>query len=371
MKTQELLAQANSRLRNARVGVAIESRGNRLYLRATLPPRPDSIKSRPYQQRIALATRANESGISIAEAEARKVGALLNCQIFSWEPYWKPKQLPVLTSGDWIARFEQHYFERRARNPKSETTWKGDYWAVLRRRPPDQPLTPELLQAAIIKTPPDTKTRKRFCMVLQALANFAELNTNFKAMAGSYSPKRVTPRDLPDDQLIAVWRSEIKNDAWRWAYGAIATYGLRPHEIFFLDVHDLAAGGYILSVLDGGKTGARRVWPCYPEWIDTFELRAPQIPVANGKTNSNLGERCAQYFRRAGMPFQLYDLRHCWAIRSLEFGLDISLAAQQMGHSLQVHTDLYHHWISDRQHQRAFDALMMRPDRLQASSIVH
>lgn len=362
MDIQGKLNQANGRLRAAKVGVVIEVKGNRLYLRATLPPRPGSDKAQPHQQRLALGYHANPALLSRAESEARKVGALLDCKEFAWEPYLAPQALPQVAISDWIARFEQHYFERRARNPKTETTWKGDYWAVFRRLPLEQPLTGRLLTAAILETPPDTKTRKRFCMVLQALADFAGLDASFKAMAGTYSPKRVTPRDLPDDRTIAAWFGEIKNDAWRWAYGALAAYGLRPHEIFFLDTHDLKADGYILSVLDG-KTGARRVWPCYPEWIDFFDLRSPRIPAVSGKTNSNLGERCDQYFRRAGMPFQLYDLRHCWAIRSLEFGLDISLAAQQMGHSVQVHTDLYHHWISDRQHQRAFEALMMRRDR--------
>ncbi|MFW6359494.1 MAG: hypothetical protein ACOC0N_09850, partial [Chroococcales cyanobacterium] len=32
----------------------------------------------------------------------------------------------------------------------------------------------------------------------------------------------------------------------------------------------------------------------------------------------------------------------------MEFGLDLSLATQPMGHSVKVHTDIYHHWISER-----------------------
>lgn len=227
-----------------------------------------------------------------------------------------------------------------------------------------QALTPEILTAAILTTEPDTKTRKRFCTALQALARFAAIEFDVKPMTGNYSPKRVTPRDLPDDRLIASWFDRIHNPAWRWAYGRIATFGLRPHEIFYLDTSDLEAGGYILSVLDGGKTGARRVWSCYPEWVDAFSLRLPRVPAVTGRNNSDLGERCSHYFRRdAKLPFHLYDMCHCWAIRTQEFGLDVSLAAQQMGHSVQVHTDLYHHWISDRHHQRAFDALMMRANR--------
>ena len=358
------LNQANGRLRSAKVGVVIGVKGDRLHLRATLPPKPNSDKQQPYQQRLALGYHANPAGISLAETEARKVGALIDCRQFSWEPYLIQNLIADSAAiSDWVVKFEQHYFDRRARNPKSMTTWKSDYLAVLRRLPQDQVLTPQLLTAAILGTEPDSKTRKRFCMVLQALTKFAGIDFDARPLAGNYSPKRVTPRDLPEDKLIAQWEGKINNDSWRWVYGVIATFGLRPHEVFYLDTSDLEAGQYILRILDG-KTGARRVWACYPEWVDLFDLRCPpKLPAVTGKNNSDLGHRCSQYFGRLSLPFNLYDLRHCWAVRSLEFGLDVSLAAQQMGHSVQVHTNLYHHWISDRHHQKAFEALMMKSDR--------
>ena len=86
------------------------------------------------------------------------------------------------------------------------------------------------------------------------------------------------------------------------------------------------------------------------------------MPKVTGKDNSALGMRMTQAFKRYGFS-KPYNLRHAWAIRTLGFGLDVSLGAAQMGHSVQVHTDIYHHWISDRHHQRAFEILMERPDR--------
>jgi len=66
------------------------------------------------------------------------------------------------------------------------------------------------------------------------------------------------------------------------------------------------------------------------------------VPEVTARRSSDLGERLSHYFRRwAKIPFPPYDLRHCWAVRTLEFGLDVSLAAAQMGHSVQVHTELY------------------------------
>lgn len=115
-----------------------------------------------------------------------------------------------------------------------------------------------------------------------------------------------------------------------------------------------------------GKTGPRRVWPCYPEWYDEWHLwEIGQLPQVTGKDNSALGGRVTQALKRYGFR-KPYNLRHAWAVRTLEFGLDVSLVAAQMGHSVQVHTDVYHHWISDRHHQRAFEILMQRPDRPQS-----
>jgi len=41
MDIQGKLNQANNRLRAAKARVTIEVKGNRLYLRATFPPKPD------------------------------------------------------------------------------------------------------------------------------------------------------------------------------------------------------------------------------------------------------------------------------------------------------------------------------------------
>jgi integrase len=355
------IAQANGRLKAANVGAAIARIGDRLTIRATFPPKPDSDKDRPYQQRLFLGYHANPTGLKLAEAEARKIGALLDCGDFEWQPYLSEKLDAPLTVGDWVSKFESDYFTRRARTTKSETTWKGDYWKVLSKLDRDAALDADLLRSAIASTKPDTKTRKRYCMVFGALARLAGIELDTKAMAGTYSPKRVKSRDLPDDRSIAECFYKIDSPEWQWVYGMLATYGLRPHEVFHLAFESMP----ILDVLDG-KTGARKVWPCYPEWVEQFDLAVPKVPPVTGRNNTELGARVSPIFSKYDIPFVPYDLRHCWAVRTINFGLDISLAAQQMGHSAQVHTDLYHAWISERHHQRAYEAIMMRSDRPKA-----
>lgn len=88
----------------------------------------------------------------------------------------------------------------------------------------------------------------------------------------------------------------------------------------------------------------------------------PSLCPIGGKPNSDLGNR-VYAFKRLDVPFQPDDLRHAWAVRALEFGLDMSLAVAQMAHRVKVHADIYHHWISEDVHQRAFSALLNRSDR--------
>jgi hypothetical protein len=120
------LAQANGRLKIAKVGVTIEVKGNRLLLRATLPPKPNSSKTNYYQQRLYLGYHANPAGLKVAEQEARKIGALLDCGEFLWSPYITSENQSG-TVTDWVSRYEADYFIRRRRTPQSETTWRDDY----------------------------------------------------------------------------------------------------------------------------------------------------------------------------------------------------------------------------------------------------
>jgi integrase len=372
MTIEEHLTEINNRLKDALMGVRVEVMGNNLYLRATLPPKPNSDKSKPYQQRIALGIRANKKGIKRAEAEAYKLSGLLACKDFKWEIYLQdsPDSPPVRYVKDLIIDFENFYFETRQRNHKTQTTWTVEYLRVFKKLPQDKLLTKEAILKVITATQPDTRTRKRACVGLQALANFAGIDINLRPYKGKYSPKKATPRDLPDDLLIAKTYYEIKDEAWRWVFGMLATYGLRNHEVFRLDLGAIAKGDYIVNVGENSKTGSRRVWPCYPEWFEQFDLKNVKLPNCNtDRPNADVGHVVTVWFKRH-IPFQAYDLRHCWAVRTLEFGLDISLAAQQMGHSNQVHSELYHHWISERHHQRAFELMMMRSERPQPPTVL-
>lgn len=356
------LEQINARLKAAKVGVRIEIRGGRLCLQATLPPKPTSSKTCRHQQRISLGVKDTPAGLQYAEREARKIGALLDCKEFDWNPYLKAAKPPTEKVSDWVEQFKADYFSKRQENFKTLTTWKGDYQQSFNKLPQGQALTPELLKRVLENTPPDTKTRKRTAMAFGAMAKFAQIEFDAKPMAGKYSPRRVKPRDLPAEEDIVRAFHSIQNSSWKWVYGMISTYGLRPHEAFYLDLDLLRKGERIITVFDG-KTGGRRVWPYYPEWFEEWELAKVSLPnILLNRPNQSITSSCGHFFQDK-IPFTLLNLRHCWAVRTLEFGLDLTLAAQQMGHSVQVHTDLYHHWINAKTHQRAFEKAISRPDR--------
>lgn len=259
----------------------------------------------------------------------------------------------------WIERFREDFFQRG----RSVTTWETDYWKILKLLPPTQPLTAKLLHSLVLSTQPNTKTRRRACMVTKSLAKFSGVNYDPTPYQGNYSPRRPQPRDIPSDAEVLEFWGSLQNPGWRFVLGLIATYGIRPHEAFLADYERLSSGDRVLWILRG-KTGERRVWAFHPEWFDQFGLGDPLLPAVNlNRSNSKIGHSATRHFWEIGCPFQLYDLRHAWAIRSLEYGLAPELAARQMGHSVEVHTSIYQLWIDAHLQQREYDRLINRADR--------
>lgn len=363
MTIEQRIKEANGRLRANYVGFTIQQIGGRLWIRGILPPKPGSSKQQPFQQRLSIAN-ANPEGVKIAEKMAKRISIQLDAKTFDWGDYLNLAE-PESTKniGDWITEFEKDYFNRRTRTFKTETTWKVEYASIFKFLPSNEALTVSTLEKIISTSKPDTRIRKRYCQTLTLLANFAGLDCDFSRLAGSYTHKKRTPRSIPTDKQIQDFYFEIKNDSWKWVYGMMATYGLRNHEVFFIDLDNLYEGESAITITQG-KTGSRKVWPLHPEWVETFNLLNPMTPPINlVRPNRDIGFTVTRYFSRLKMPFHVYDLRHAWAVRSLEYGIDISLAAKQMGHSLHVHSNLYHSWIDSKIHQRAFDVAVSKSDR--------
>ncbi|MEG4915775.1 site-specific recombinase [Microcoleus sp. B7-D4] len=348
MPNNPKINQANGRLKAAKTGVTILQRGDRLYLRAVLPPRPGSGKLSPCQQQIALGIHANIAGISLAEKEARKVGYLRDARKFDWADYGGGRNKSSEMIADWLTKFEQS-----KRGAVCSTTWKTDYLQPFNQLPADEPIAPEVLLSAIAKTKPNTRQRRRFCLAFRQLAQFADIEFDLGDLLGNYSPSKVQPRNLPTDDEIEACFDRIENPQWQWVYGVLAAYGLRDHEAFYLDLSKFPIG----QVLEG-KTGYRQCWPLRPEWAERWDLKNIKRPPVTGDCHADFGDRVCKFFARSPADFCAYDLRHAWAIRAMSFGLDVALAAKQMGHSLTTHTQTYHLALNEREQQRAYDHLL-------------
>lgn len=346
---EKRLERVNQGLRAVGVRVTIKQKGNRLYLRATLPHKPHSGKRGNVPTDISLGVSANDEGLKLAIAEARRLGRLLDSRTFCWKEYLGESKSDM---ADVLAEFEEDYFSTAPRTPERERHYRHEFHSVFQKLPA---ITADAMIDLALTTPPCTRNRRRYCLALAKLATFVGIDpTKIRELGKGYTRAQLNPRNIPSDEYIwQIWQ-ELP-EKFQWTYGAIATYGLRPHEVYALDWDETP-----LLWVNRGKTGARIVTPLHPEWL--YAIGDGEPPHTICKTNCAKGERISKAIGEK-IPFNLYDLRHAWAIRAVRYGLDISLAAQQMGHSVKIHSEIYHYWIDKNIHLQAWEKLTRRSDR--------
>ena len=210
------------------------------------------------------------------------------------------------------------------------------------------------------------KTLKVFCKIF-------DLNIDLSTYSGK---PIVRDRDLPSDEEIIAAYSKFADYAakrkktikkayinswklWQWCYGMLATYGLRPRELFvnpdinhWLSVDNINSTWKVDSET---KTGSREVLPFYPDWVKLFDLKNPEYLqmladiVKDKKTFKDINAvrvNCSSWLSRVHIGFDPYDLRHAWAIRAHMNRIPIKAAADNLGHSVEVHTEIYQKWFS-------------------------
>jgi hypothetical protein len=394
------LRQHNQVLAAAGLRLRLERRGERVGLRGPLPCRQGSGTTRV--QRLSLGCPATDEGLQQAQRQLLEIAQQLQQGRFSWET-WAPAGrstatavaattlAPCQTPEALEAQLESfetafHADPRRRRNPAgSRTTWSSAYQPYLRRlrhlaAAAPQPLATELLEQTLESYRPASRSRQQAATALAALARHAglALPADWGERGAGYGLHAARFRQLPSDQQILALLEQIPNPRWRLAYGLMATYGLRNHEVFFSDLSSLGPGGdRVIRVLPTSKTGEHQVWPFQPEWVDHFDLQAladdrqalpPVTTDLRHTTLQQVGRRVAEQFRRYGLPLTPYDLRHAWAVRTIHIGLPDTVAARMMGHSVAIHTRTYHHWITRRDQQQAVDAALARLDGARSSA---
>ena len=400
-----LLRSRNGGLAAAGVRLRLERRGRWLGVRGPLPCRSGGGEFKV--QRLSLGLPASAAGLIEAEAQLLQLQRQLAEGSFIWPQAHTrraaipgpdrsaaveakagraPTQLPVADpSADLQAvleAFEKVFFadpRRRRQSAGSRSTWRAAYRPYLRRLQQMAPgpaglsaLSTDLLVQVLESYELASRSRQQCGIALAALAEHRAiaLPEDWRERSGGYGLHVARFRQLPQDDAIVAMVQRIPNASWRLAYGLMATYGLRNHEVFFCDLSALAPGGdRVLRVLPTSKTGEHQVWPFQPSWVERFELerlgREPgALPMVctdlRQTTLKQVGQRVAEQFRRYDLPISAYDLRHAWAVRTIHIGLPDTVAARMMGHSVAIHTRTYHHWITRRDQQQAVDAALAR-----------
>ena len=213
------------------------------------------------------------------------------------------------------------------------------------------------------------------------ISEATKISINLSGLRIKYkSKKRNIPTDKDIESSVILFeksysRSTLKNrecsENWRiykTAYSLMAIYGLRPREIF--NQPDLE---WLISpenkynsfkVHESNKTGYREVFPFVPEWIELFDLKNKKCIeylkkfALSWNTPQQLKSRIqinSTNFLNAKVPFAPYDLRHACAIRAHLQGVPIKAAADNLGHTVDMHTNVYQQWFGLENRRKAFN----------------
>ncbi len=359
------LEDINKRLKSSKMGVSLRQRGDTLSLRATLPPRPNSKKSQAHQQDIALGMYANPAGLKAAEGKAVELASDIvkwkAGQGFPWGNWIESGLKPRNSCEYWIEAFKEEFLIKQQKF--SLSTWERHYLPRFNKLPLQAELTGELLLKILLSLPANTWTRCQVADNYMQLAKFAKINIDLRPYKGRHNSNNVI-KNLPTDEAIALWREQISSHRWQWVYGILASYGLRPHEVFFIKVESIAP--YKCHVLEG-KTGTRIVQPFYPEWAERWQLWEQQNLSSQKSEYRELGKQVYQslnyHFKKIGANLAPYDLRHAYAIRaSVVFELPVTTSAKLMGHSIKEHLRTYQRHIDEKTNSRAVERAIARFD---------
>ncbi|MEM8829503.1 MAG: hypothetical protein AAGE96_09115 [Cyanobacteria bacterium P01_G01_bin.19] len=336
---QKKIDAANAKLERLK----IFQRGKRLSMRGTLPPKAGD-GNKPKQYTLSPGLPATPEGLRLALAKAQKIEGDLVYGRFSWEA-----DSNDLTVAKAIKEFEEHHWQKTDKTVNKANTFRYDYLNHFLYLPQDKLLTVQLLRKAIKSTQPDSRKRRGMAMAYSVLLNYFEIDNDLAAYKGNYQPTK--KRIIPSLDEIDEYYSRFPSPQWRWAFGIIACYGIRPHELFYLDCSLMREFPPVLTVKDGTKTGSRLVYPLPDETrVVNWKLHDPILPNINTKNISNmrLGGKVGARFYDHKIPSP-YHFRDAYAIQGAVRHFSPALVAQWMGHSLDVHYKKYIRHISKSQ----------------------
>ena len=363
----------------------IEKRGEKLNIRGSLPSKED--KKNFKVQRISLGIKADISGLEEAKKKLQLINLQLELNQFDWINWISISNKKGIKYDSEFSNklnlFEEFFFKESKSeylNSTRKTTWRSSYKPYLKRilniyNDNENLDLEKIFHKTLESYKEGSRSRKQCATSLSVLAKFLEIKLpdDWKLNAKGYGLNKASFRDLPSDEVIEELWEKIPNESWKFVFALMATYGLRNHEVFFCDLSSLKNfGDKIIRVLPTTKTGEHQVWPFHPEWVEKFELsklgeNPERLPNINRDlkttTLQNIGKKITDQFNRYSLQIKPYDLRHAWAVRTIFYDLPDTVAARMMGHSVSLHTQTYHHWITKRDQQKAVNNALLKVKR--------
>jgi integrase len=337
--------------------VKIQLLRRRLYLRASLPDKTNPSKNS--QTRIATGLPANKEGLQRAKGLASELQSEMYTGQFSWEK-WGSRRPKGNSIGDLIETLSKDW--ERGKTESQKKNFRNDYWFPWQRLPGEAEISGALLEQTIVKqTEEKSRSRQRYIRAYKKLAEAAGLTVDWGHLEGErYRPEK--PRNIPSKELILANFDKIQGGrkgtapGWRWIYGMLATFGLRPSEAFRVtDISGLSDRDAPRIKVVTAKRKRREIrtvlaLPIDAEWVETFDLKEKRLPSSvpiEGRSNQQIGRTVSNAFRRYEIDFLPYDLRHAYAIRLARSRVPLQMAAKLMGHSPKVHYETYLEYIDE------------------------
>ena len=328
-----------------------------ICIRGTFP-NGDGTKSR---KRINTGLKASIKSVSLAEnrllellTEINKTGSIP--ETLPWEIKTDiQKGYPKIKAKDAIELLKKDFFKVRTTNPKSRIKTWDVIQNALNKLDSGAYITTDYLMAVVEKYAIDPETgaeranfRLKMHQYFKRLGTLIELPDIAKidGVKGEYKPKKRTIPDQDDLLLLAV---QVRNHKeYGWLTAAMIVYGCRPSEALSLFPNKNGTAS-CLSVKQKKAVPERRTALALPkgyeEKLDLYNIsrsvefiEPEDFDPSEAKSFSN---RWGKWLKRQRPDFQLYDLRHAWAKRSIRDGVPSGLAAKSLGHSVQVFEETY------------------------------
>ncbi|MBD2467855.1 Arm DNA-binding domain-containing protein [Nostoc sp. FACHB-145] len=296
-----------------------------------------------------------------------------------------------LTFKEMLEVFEKKYFRKRKKGRKSQDSFSQYRQFIIRafqfKDNFDFYLSKEDIDKAIYSTEAGSSTRNRTVVALKVFLGCFKFEYGFASgLTAGYKPeKRVLPTD---EEIIDAWhkiqvegeschkRHKGNAESWGWIFAVIATYGLRPHEVLAIDYEKSFQPPYFSiyineKITGGTKTGSRVVYPLPYKWVEKFDIANPKTKYIDESRElfqtkiRTFADRFGERLKTKGINFRAYDLRHRYAIRGRELGLDSHELAKWMGHTLDEHTQTYQKYWTDNSHSIVYKAGLRRIEELE------